>query len=188
MKPINKMVWVDLETTGLDPNNDSILEIAVLVTQGTNFDEVYGTSYVLPLPVRTINSFHPAVLEMHGRTGLFVECANSSTQLARVELQIIAGLRSAMDYVDSFGPICGSSPHFDRRFLEVHMPGLAKFFSYRTFDVSTLRQAYVNLIQMGGEAPAVDPDNTQHRAMADIRRSVQRAREITKYLRDGMYK
>jgi oligoribonuclease len=181
--PENKLVWVDLETSGLSPTDDQILEIAIVITdwdlqeiaepfsrvvrpaQGTNYN---SECVVFP-------KMHRRVIEMHAKSGLLTAVGNTGDDdwTSVVESQ-------ARDYLAdngaSGGPIAGASPHFDMSFLRYHMPHLAQCFDHRCFDVSTLVQAHRMWI---GSLPKDEP---RHRALDDIRGSILRAREMRRLL------
>jgi len=164
---LERMVWVDLETTGLNPAEDVILEVAVVVTDGA-LNELAAQSLV----VRSLSGrggADPIVQQMHDANGLWAECAGSLIswlEAADTTREFIE--RHAPKY---HGPICGSSPHFDKAFLDVEMPSVAALFNHRVFDVSTLKQAFA---QFGGSV--AQPGG--HRALPDIRGSISAARFI----------
>ncbi len=178
--PLRRMVWIDLETTGLDPDKDVILEVAVVVTSllaahpsvgvAPHYYEFGAESWVVK-PRNGLPPLHPAVLEMHSKNGLLGELHNGDA-IGEVDV-MAAGMVHALEGVG--GPIAGSTPSFDKRFLDRQMPLLAACFNHRCFDVSTLKQAYA---QEHAESWIDLPQETEHRALADIRYSISVARRV----------
>ena len=128
-----EFVVVDIETTGLKPEYDEILEIGVVLCNNdlevlTQFQSVVHFPYKLHDPI---------VAEMHEKSGLYEECkSEDAPSLYSVETQIIQFL----DENDATGlPMTGSSVHFDRSFLKEDCPDLEKLFHYRNVDVSTVK-------------------------------------------------
>lgn len=171
--------WIDLETTGLKPEECEILEVGLLVTDN-DLNEVHAQSWVLRYhPERVAmmkESAHKIVQEMHTTNGLWDECVDPTIfndpepdhPKLTIAPEILATLRRFTAAKD--GPICGSTVAFDRRFLEVHMPSVAAHFSHRNLDVSVLTE----LAKLW--APDVyerRPKSGGHRALPDIRASVE---------------
>lgn len=168
MKPLDRLVWVDLETTGLDPCNDVILEIAIVITDGAMREIAFWSQVVGDMKWNHRSDADPFVREMHDKNGLWLACDASTFSLERVEQSCIHFLDAYAPNYD--GPICGASPHFDKSFLDSDMPHLARRFSHRVFDVSTLKQLECNVIGLATET------ETTHRALPDIRGSIAEAR------------
>ena len=181
-------IWCDLETTCLDPAQGHILELALVATDPTApaYAEVAAQSWVLLPDVSRqewLDTMDPAVRKMHGASGLLAEVCDRGVSLGEVS-------RGVLDFVRYFGnpapgrePIAGSSPHFDRRWLEVHLPAVAGYFSHRTFDASTLKRF---ALDHAGVTWALDSHEgsggAAHRALADVRYSISTAREVARVL------
>lgn len=177
MNALERMVWVDLETTGLDPKKNVILEIGVIITDAF-LNELIARSWVVGRAAKEEReNADPIVRAMHDANGLWDECESSTTLLSDVETHVI---KFIVENAGSRGPICGSSPHFDKSFLDVEMPDLARHFNHRVFDVSTLKQAM--LCWTSKEFPPSEP---AHRALADVRGSIAVARECRSLLVSG---
>ena len=132
------LVWIDLEMTGLYPDTDRIIEIAVVVTDLNLANRVEG-------PVLAVHQSNAALDAMdawnkgtHGRSGLIDRVKASSTDEAQAEAQVIEFLKQYVARGKS--PMCGNSICQDRRFLARSMPTLEAFFYYRNLDVSTLKE------------------------------------------------
>lgn len=154
MKPL---LWIDIETTGLDPEVEHILEIAMVATdeRGEIESEV---EFLLecPLALDRLRE-NPFVLKMHHENGLIEDRAKGGLVSLHVAEDALIDLFSAF----AFGrPMAGSTPSFDRSFLVRRMPRLERVFSHRHFDMSTLR-AFLEL-----EKPK--DAKSAHRAMKDI--------------------
>jgi oligoribonuclease len=176
-----KLYWVDVETTGLDPNKDALLEIAVVeATLDRPFD------YRFPWAFRDsrVFRFHgaiddPVVLDMHTRSGLLAECERSTHTVADAEEELLALVPVVADR-EEMPVLAGSSVHFDRGFLRVHMPRLWARFSYRVYDVTAIKFFCRSL----GMPPL--PKTGAHRASADLLESIRHARECVEWLRHHM--
>ena len=145
---MNELVWIDLETTGLEPKHCCILEMAMVLTD-SDLNVLEEFSRVIKQPKRSAVGFRSAmpaeVLAMHASSGLLDDVAAATYAVGAVESE----MRVLMEL--TFGPahanirkrplIGGSSVHFDRAFIEVHMPQLNKHFHYRHFDVTSISEA-----------------------------------------------
>ena len=164
----HRLVWIDLETTGLSPQADFPLEIAVVITDN-RLRELHSYDMVIRCH-RDPKLWHPTVQEMHTANGLITEMRYGAP-LAAVEEDV---RRMVVNAGAGGGPICGSTPQFDRGFLAEWMPSVERLFNHRVFDVSSLtlgRLIKDGLSDSGKDAPA-------HRALPDIRYSIAKAREL----------
>ncbi len=132
------LVWLDCEMTGLEPDTDRLLEIAVVVT-GPNLELVVeGPVFAIHQTDERLDAMDAWNKGTHGKSGLVDRVRASTVTEAEAEEQIIAFLSQ---YVPSRGsPMCGNSIGQDRRFLALYMPKLEAFFHYRNLDVSTLKE------------------------------------------------
>jgi oligoribonuclease len=138
------MVWVDLETTGLDPNLDYILELGLRVT-GWDGEEIerFTTLVAEPGWWEAYDRADPIVREMHTASGLFSALADNSEQAPLCDYREAesAALEWLREKVPQGLCLSGSSVHLDRWFLLTHMSRLASHFGYRLIDVSGIREA-----------------------------------------------
>ncbi|MEO6104814.1 MAG: oligoribonuclease [Pseudoxanthomonas sp.] len=162
-----RLIWIDLEMTGLDPDTDSILEIATLVTDAELNVLAEGPSLAIRHPVERLQAMDDWNRGTHGKSGLWDQVLASNVDMAQAQAQTIAFLSQWVAAGKS--PICGNSICQDRRFLVRCMPQLERYFHYRNLDVSVLKElsrrwspAIVDGFQKAGS----------HTAMADIRESV----------------
>ncbi len=170
MKPPDSLVWVDIETTGLDPDRDLILEIAVLITD-SKLREIIHEVWVIK-PEHGLPAMDQFIVDTHSRNGLFDDL-HRGIQIANADASLAALIAR---HSAKGGPIAGSSPHFDKSFIRLRMPKLAACFNHRCYDVSTLKQAWC--AEHGQEWKA-SADDAAHRALADIRESVAAARQLS---------
>lgn len=167
------IVWVDLEMTGLDPEHDVILEIAVIVTDGLLEREIEGPDLVLHASDEQLGRMPPVVVEMHGLSGLTVAVRESSMDMRQAEGEV---LRFVKEHVPTArtAPLGGNSIGTDRAFLRRHMPELEAHLHYRNVDVSTLKELVGRWYP--GALDRRPEKKGGHRALADIRESINELR------------
>lgn len=162
----NNLIWIDLEMTGLDTNNDYIIEIATIVTdpQLNILDE--GPVLAIHQPDEILNQMDEWNTRQHKQSGLIERVKNSPYDTAEVE-------SLTLDFLQKFvpagkSPMCGNSICQDRRFMHRLMPKLEEYFHYRNLDVSTIKEI------MKRWAPEKEAYNKQatHLALDDIRDSI----------------
>lgn len=166
------IVWIDLETTGLDPKTDKILEIAVVITDGNLSLAYLGPSLVVDHSVDEL-VMDDFVRNMHTKSGLLRDIeSGTGLPLGEVEDRVLAFCSQFAE--PNTVPMGGSSIHFDRRFIEEHMPTLLAWFSHRVVDVSSFNECYKRwLPQIKANAPK---SGDIHRAQEDIIDSINRLR------------
>ena len=134
----DNLVWIDLEMTGLLPDTDRIIEIAVIVTDPQLQRRVEGPVFAIHQSDATLDAMDAWNKGTHGRSGLIDRVKASTVDEAQAETAVIEFLQQ---YVGkSKSPMCGNSICQDRRFLARTMPKLEDYFHYRNLDVSTLKE------------------------------------------------
>jgi len=132
------LVWIDLEMTGLFPESDRIIEIAVVVTDPMLAVRVAGPVFAVHQSDATLDAMDKWNKGTHGKSGLTERVRASTTDEAAAEAAVIAFLQHYVPKGKS--PMCGNSICQDRRFMARGMPRLEAFFHYRNLDVSTLKE------------------------------------------------
>ncbi len=132
------LIWIDLEMTGLYPDTDRIIEVAVVVTDPQLTVRVEGPVFAVHQSDAVLDGMDAWNKGTHGRSGLIDRVKASTVDEAAAEAQVIAFLQKYVPKGKS--PMCGNSICQDRRFLARTMPALEAFFHYRNVDVSTLKE------------------------------------------------
>ena len=132
------LVWVDMEMTGLDPDNDRIIEVAVVVTDADLNVIAEGPVFAIHQSDETLDKMDNWNKGTHGKSGLIDRVKASTVTEAQAEQELIAFLKQYVPANKS--PMCGNSICQDRRFMARGMPKLEAFFHYRNLDVSTLKE------------------------------------------------
>ena len=134
----DNLIWIDLEMTGLYPDTDRIIEIAVIVTDAHLNHRVEGPVFAIHQTDATLDAMDAWNKGTHGKSGLIDRVKASTVDEASAEAQVIEFLKQYVPKGKS--PMCGNSICQDRRFLARTMPKLEDFFHYRNLDVSTLKE------------------------------------------------
>jgi oligoribonuclease len=163
----DNLVWIDLEMTGLEPQTDSIIEIATLVTDRDLNVLAEGPVIAIHQPDEVLAAMDEWNTNQHGKSGLTQRVRESHYDLAQAEEETLAFLR---DYVPAeTSPMCGNSICQDRRFMARLMPRLEAYFHYRNLDVSALKELARRWAPEMAEGFKKD---SSHLAMDDIRDSI----------------
>ncbi|SUA94726.1 Oligoribonuclease [Oligella urethralis] len=174
-----RLVWLDMEMSGLDPETERVLEVAVVVTESDLTVVAEGPVLAIHQPDEILNAMDEWNTTTHARTGLTERVRASTINEAEAEQQLIAFLSQYVNKGTS--PLCGNTVSQDRRFMFKYMPEFERFFHYRTLDVSTLKElarrwypeVYRGVVKKG-----------RHEALADIYESI----EELKHYRDNFLK
>ncbi|GGX04666.1 oligoribonuclease [Undibacterium macrobrachii] len=173
------LIWVDMEMTGLDPDNDKIIEIAVVVTDMQLNVLAEGPVFAIHQSDEVLNKMDAWNKGTHGRSGLIDRVKASTITEADAEKALISFLKAYVPAGKS--PMCGNTICQDRRFMFRGMPKLEEFFHYRNLDVSTLKE----LCRRWKPALASGfKKHQKHTALADIIESI----EELKYYREHFIK
>ena len=165
------LIWIDLEMTGLRPERDHILEIAVLITDNSLDILAEGPVLAVRQPESVLAGMDEWNLTHHSASGLLARVRHEGVTEAEAEEQALAFVRQ---YVPAnASPICGNGIGQDRRFLYQHMPALEAYFHYRNLDVSTLK---ILAERWRPELMTAFTKKEAHRALDDIRESVAELR------------
>ncbi len=132
------LIWIDLEMTGLEPQQDQIIEIATVVTDNNLEILAQGPVIAIHQPVSVMNAMDQWNTQHHGDSGLIARVLASSSSLRDAEIETLNFLRGYVG--EGKSPMCGNSICQDRRFMARLMPQLEAFFHYRNLDVSTMKE------------------------------------------------
>ena len=172
-----RLIWIDLEMTGLDTQADSIIEIATIVTDA-NLDVIAeGPVYAVSQPDAKLAAMDAWNTRQHSRSGLVERVRNSKTSLADAERQTLEFLAPLV--AKGASPMCGNSICQDRRFMSREMPELEAWFHYRNLDVSTLK---ILASMWAPEVLSGVTKSAEHLALADIRDSIAELRHYRAHM------
>jgi len=173
----HRLIWIDLEMTGLDTDNDSILEIATVVTDPNLEILAEGPELAIHHPLQRLEAMDDWNRNQHRKSGLWNRVLEQGVSMEEAEERTLAFLAAWVPANAS--PICGNSICQDRRFLHRQMPALEKYFHYRNLDVSTLKElarrwAPDVLAGVGKEA--------SHTALSDVHDSIAELRHYRYFM------
>jgi oligoribonuclease len=167
----NNLIWIDLEMTGLDPQNDQIIEIATVVTDSELNELAEGPVLAVHQPNAVLDAMDEWNTRQHGGSGLTERVRQSQVDTQVAERETLEFLSAWVPHGKS--PMCGNSICQDRRFMYRLMPELERFFHYRNLDVSTLKELarrWAPPVYEGFEK------DSSHLALDDIRDSIAELR------------
>jgi oligoribonuclease len=165
------LVWMDLEMTGLDPERDTILETATLITTNELQVVAAGPVCVIHHPHTVLDAMDEWNRTHHGASGLSARVLASTTSMAEAEAQTLAFVQQYCPHGTS--PLCGNSIWQDRRFLARYMPQLEGYLHYRNIDVSTVKELVRRWYPNGPQPPE---KKHAHLALDDIGESIAELR------------
>jgi len=176
-KSDKNLVWLDCEMTGLEPEVDRIIEIAVIVTDPLLECRMEGPVFAIHQSDALLNGMDAWNKGTHGKSGLVDRVKASTVTEEDAQTQLIAFLSQ---YVPANGsPMCGNSIGQDRRFLVKYMPKLEAFFHYRNVDVSTLKELAK---RWKPEVAASFKKKQRHTALADVHESIDELEHYRQHL------
>lgn len=163
----NNLIWVDMEMTGLNPDTDRIIEVALVITDSQLNTIAEGPVLVVHQPDEVLNGMDKWNQSTHSKSGLIGKVKASRLNEAEVETQLIEFLK--LHVPPGASPMCGNSICQDRRFMVRSMPQLEAYFHYRNLDVSTLKELAKRW--KPGIASGLSKES-KHEALADIYDSI----------------
>ena len=177
MKSENNLIWIDLEMTGLDPQNHRIIEIATVVTDSQLNVLAEGPVIAIQTEQTELDKMDSWCVTHHGKSGLTDRVTASKVSMQTAEQQTIEFLKNYVPAGKS--PMCGNTIHQDRRFMFEQMPVLESYFHYRNLDVSSVKELARRW------APAVYKSVVKkgtHLALADIHESIDELKHYRTHL------
>ena len=171
MQDQNNLCWLDMEMTGLNPDSDKIIEIAMIITDKDLNVLAQSPVYAIHQSDEILNGMDAWCTATHARTGLTERVRASTHTEAEVEEALLAWMQEWIPAKTT--PMCGNTIHQDRRFMVRYMPRLEAYFHYRNLDVSTLKElarrwnpaVYKGVVKKGS-----------HKALDDILESIEELR------------
>jgi oligoribonuclease len=166
-----RLIWIDLEMTGLDTDRDSIIEIATVITDAQLNVLAEGPEFAIAHDLATLEAMDDWNRNQHRKSGLWQRVLEQGVSMREAEQQTLVFLQTWVGAKAS--PMCGNSICQDRRFLHRCMPELERFFHYRNLDVSTLKELARRWAPqvLGG----LHKDSA-HTALSDVRDSIEELR------------
>ena len=169
MSHVNELnlVWVDMEMSGLSPERDRILEVALVITDPELNTLAIAPVMVIHQPDSVLDAMDAWNKGTHGKSGLIDKVKASTTTEIQATQELLEFLKGYVPAGKS--PMCGNTVHQDRRFMQRYMPELESFFHYRNVDVSTIKELcrrWNPEIMKGFEKRGA------HTALADIQESI----------------
>lgn len=163
-----RLVWLDMEMTGLDPEKERIIEVAVVVTEADLTFVAEGPVLVIHQSDALLEAMDKWNQSTHAKSGLIDKVKASTLTEAQAEEQMLAFLAQHVPAGKS--PMCGNTIGQDRRFMVKYMPRLEEFFHYRNLDVSTLKELS---LRWKPEVYKSFVKQSKHEALADIYESIE---------------
>ena len=173
----DRLIWIDLEMTGLDPDRDTIIEIATVVTDARLEVLAEGPELAIAHPLPVLEAMDEWNRTHHSRSGLWRRVLEEGVPIAEAEMRTLEFLAQWVPANTS--PMCGNSICQDRRFLHRRMPALECHFHYRNLDVSTIKELarrWAPQVMSGFSKVAA------HTALSDVRDSIAELRYYRKHL------
>ena len=163
----NHLVWLDMEMTGLDPERERIIELAIIITDSELNTLAESPAWVVHQPDTLLAAMDDWNQSTHGKSGLIDRVRASTLDEAMVEAEALAFIKQYVPQHAS--PMCGNTVSQDRRFMVRYMPTLEDWFHYRCLDVSTLKELCK---RWKPEVAKSFVKQSAHTALADIRESI----------------
>ncbi|XP_054611214.1 small fragment nuclease [Dunckerocampus dactyliophorus] len=164
-----KMVWVDLEMTGLDIEKDKIIEMACIITDCNLNILAEGPNLIIKQPDELLESMSDWCKEQHGMSGLTQAVRDSKITLEQAETEFVTFVTQHTPPGQC--PLAGNSVHADKRFLDKYMPQFMRHLHYRIIDVSTIKELCRRWFPV--EYKMAPHKKATHRALEDIRESIK---------------
>ncbi|XP_037336945.1 small fragment nuclease isoform X1 [Pungitius pungitius] len=164
-----RMVWVDLEMTGLDIEKDQIIEMACIVTDSDLNILAEGPNLIINQPKKLLDGMSEWCKEHHGKSGLTQAVQDSNITLEQAQYEFLSFIRQHTPAGQC--PLAGNSVHADKRFLDKYMPQFMDHLHYRIVDVSTIKELCRRWFPE--EFKMVPHKKAAHRALDDIHESIK---------------
>ncbi len=173
----NNLIWMDLEMSGLNPDTERIIEVAIVVTTSQLDVVAEAPVWVVHQPDAVLDAMDDWNKGAHSKSGLVDRVKASKLTEAEVEVEMLAFISQHVP--PRLSPLCGNSVHQDRRFLVRYMPVFEDYLLYRNLDVSTLKEL---ARRWKPEVMAGLTKHGKHEALADIHESIAELRYYREHI------
>ena len=163
----DNLVWMDLEMTGLNPEQDTVIEIATIITDSQLGIVAEGPNLIINQPAELYEQMDDWNQEHHKKSGLWDAVLASQTSLEQAEAETLAFIKTHT--VERSSPLCGNSIHQDRRFIRRYLPQIDQHLHYRMIDVSSVKE----LCKRWYPGQEYAKKQNLHRALDDIKESIE---------------
>ncbi|XP_065199989.1 probable oligoribonuclease isoform X2 [Planococcus citri] len=175
-----RMVWLDMELTGLDLEKDTIMEIACVITEGNLSFVAQAPTFIIHQPKEVLDQMGPWCQQQHAKTGLIDECLKSSTTVQEADEQLYNFVKKYVP--EGKGCVAGNSVYMDKWFVIKYLPKLNSHLHYRLIDVSTLKELCRKW--RTEDFKKIPEKAYTHRALDDIMESIDELKHYKKILFD----
>lgn len=162
------LIWLDMEMTGLSPENNVVLEVAIVITDSQLNVLAESPSYAIIQPQAELDKMDKWNVNTHTKSGLLARIATDGVQLDFAEKELLKLLKKYV--AKGVSPLCGNTIHQDRKFIVRYMPQLEEYLHYRNIDVSTIKELakrwYPNIAEGFKK-------HNKHEALADVHESIE---------------
>lgn len=166
------LVWIDMEMSGLDPLKNKVLEAAAIITdKNLNVLAESVSPWIVRQTSQLLESMDQWNTTHHKKSGLWDACLESEHSVSEIEAMVLDFIKPYT--VEGKNILCGNSIAQDRAFMAHHMPNLSSYLHYRMIDVSSVKEIVTRWYPEGPKAPE---KNNNHRALDDIRESIEELR------------
>lgn len=164
----DNLVWLDMEMTGLNPIENVVLEVAVVITDSELNVLAESASYAIIQPAEELAKMDKWNVNTHTKSGLLERIATNGVSLADAEKDLLKLIKKYVHKASS--PLCGNTIHQDRKFIVRYMPELEEYLHYRNIDVSTIKELARRWYPKVAEG---FKKHNKHEALADIHESIE---------------
>jgi len=177
MNKEQNLVWIDLEMTGLDPQQDRIIEIATIITDGQLKEIAQGPVIVISCEESILSGMNDWVTKTHTKSGLIDQVRASRTNIEQAEEETLAFI--AAHCIENKAILAGNSIWQDKYFMMRYMPRIIAYLNYRLLDVSSIKEAVRRWYEHDDKISFKKADS--HRALTDIRESIEELKHYRTY-------